>query len=1458
MKKWKVYISSTFQDLKEYRSELITLFQNQLKNSFELTHIMERMFDEGTYSPYVEDCVAAVKDSDIYLIILGNKVGSFPPDENRTYTEIELDTAIKNNKKIFCLRLDEFDKKEIDNPQKHKEVLQKFAGRPIHTFADKTELRNALLECLIPFTNQAPINDKNPYKGLAAFKVEDGEYFFGRESELNECLKKIVTSDNNIFISVIGSSGTGKSSFVQAGLVYRLSKWDKFGLSDSVICIVRPGNTPFTNLKYQLKLKGLSTSKIESQSISTNLILYFDQFEEIITQCHSPQSKAEVKKLFQFLDKLTLTNSLDYQILVITSFRSDHLSELANFDFIKSHQVYFPLSSLDYRVNSEKWENSMRDIITKPAELNGVEIEKELVDQLLTQLMDVSGSLPILQFALTKLWVASGGSNRSISSTDFSKVSKGRGIAGIIEQHADTVVKLITTNGTKKVKTNIVKSIFVNLVQVNENQNDIRRSLKKDELLELLAIYPKQNVNEVIEILFSEKSRLLSETETGDGSFLVTIIHEVLIRKWDLLKEWINDRREALQQRKLILLDIEAHRNGQRSPYAGVQLSRTISWKEGNPDLTNPAIDEFINVSKRKKKKFDNIKKLVAAATIIILLGFGYFILQSLNKEQAKNYYIAAEKITETDPTIALRLIESALKLHNNKEYREKAVHLAGDHSFYKDIFEDSNGEFISRFSGDGTLVAIGYPDGRVILLNNDGKLLKTIQFPIKDNLARLSISKNNESIYVGDVSGNNYLGFLNKESIIILEKTTYSNKFTIDPPTFILNDSLIYVQKDSRDGNHTILSVNGPKQNVNISEYILFNQDFLGSLDEDQLIDYDSPFIKFSNNGTEMYLLNSNLLVSLYAYDVYSKEWRYQYSYNYTPQFNRLIVQDDIYDFDKGYTDNFKIMSPDDQSIGISSDGCTVLTRSSNLDSPPHSIYKFTDFELIAENSNLNEYLKNIGHHKKYVGKIDLPPVDSNIVKWVFSPDNKKFLTGHLNGEVSLWNIDGQLLQQFRGHKDRIVDLAFAPLNTILSVAADGKIKKWELYTDSFTTLRHSYAPDFRDLLKKYDDILGLDTLHIKINPEEFMVVLSYEEKDLHPELLSADISPDGFHITTLYNDYTLKLWTNKGELLWAKENCNRVFDETGYEINTVRFYGDGSKIITTNRDSSEDFIIWDRTTGKADAYVEERWQDEEFDLYTFSHDNKRAAFGVEGGDIRVYDFVRKDFEQILTAQEIRSLEFNEDGTSLAVPTSLDSILFYHLEKDSITKQQVFHEDLAGMNLSKDGTKLLTLSGRDIAYWNITPKSMDSIRRNIKNDLVYLSENGEFVAAYSGMYRREPKTELTIYDKNLDTIKQFSQINYAGNPFFKNNDDLILLEDLAGAIIWYNLEKNEIVRKYREPYSESNDLNIRISNNGEDIILFGPNEVDVVKIKTYQDYFKSPFVQEFSSNELDAIVNKN
>jgi hypothetical protein len=264
----------------------------------------------------------------------------------------------------------------------------------------------------------------------------------------------------------------------------------------------------------------------------------------------------------------------------------------------------------------------MTEIISRPALKNGVVIEKELVEQLLEQIKDVDGSLPILQFTLDRIWNKESISDRCISSTEFNKLSEGKGVSGIIETHAENVINSITNKGQNKDKEDILKTIFVNLVEVNENLNDVKRTVSKAELYSILKLHPEQVVNEVFETLVSEKSRLLNISQDKDETINVGIIHEELIRKWERLKDWINNRREGLEQKKKILQDIKAFNKGEENLYNRKKLKRARTWLTNNPDLTNDEINSFIDQSRLKSKKrlFKNSIMLITSIAVVFFL----------------------------------------------------------------------------------------------------------------------------------------------------------------------------------------------------------------------------------------------------------------------------------------------------------------------------------------------------------------------------------------------------------------------------------------------------------------------------------------------------------------------------------------------------------------------------------------------------------------------------------------------------------------------------------------------------------------------------------------------------------------------------------------------------------------------------------------------------------------------
>jgi hypothetical protein len=214
MPKQKVYISSTFRDLKEYRALLRDFFYKEIKQQFELCKIMEHMWDDGSQTPFVEECVREVKAADIYILILGNKVGSFPPNETRTYTEIELDTAIEGNKKIYVFRFEAFDTAQMDHPTKHAELLAKFAGKPTHTFANDDQLEKHLLKRLMPHTG-VPVQHKmaETFYGMLN---ELPDNYFGRTDELDTIHTYLNPKDHTLppETAIVGEGGMGKTALM--------------------------------------------------------------------------------------------------------------------------------------------------------------------------------------------------------------------------------------------------------------------------------------------------------------------------------------------------------------------------------------------------------------------------------------------------------------------------------------------------------------------------------------------------------------------------------------------------------------------------------------------------------------------------------------------------------------------------------------------------------------------------------------------------------------------------------------------------------------------------------------------------------------------------------------------------------------------------------------------------------------------------------------------------------------------------------------------------------------------------------------------------------------------------------------------------------------------------------------------------------------------------------------------
>ncbi len=246
----------------------------------------------------------------------------------------------------------------------------------------------------------------NPYPGLAAFKPEDCRFFFGREADTQRVVERL---ERSRFVSVIGRSGTGKSSLVAAGVFPALCQ-RKGRLS---YLRFKPQADPCTQLAGALdralpeerltlgppraerirQALAADPAKAASEQfgkLAAPILLFADQFEELFTQT-PPAIAAGFRALIEALRG----NEAIYLVLTLRSEFMPRLMEWLGAELFGSSLL--GLDPIDDEVR-------LRQIIVRPAEASGVAVQPELLKKLLPAARDMAGALPLLALTLAQLF----------------------------------------------------------------------------------------------------------------------------------------------------------------------------------------------------------------------------------------------------------------------------------------------------------------------------------------------------------------------------------------------------------------------------------------------------------------------------------------------------------------------------------------------------------------------------------------------------------------------------------------------------------------------------------------------------------------------------------------------------------------------------------------------------------------------------------------------------------------------------------------------------------------------------------------------------------------------------------------------------------------------------------------------------------------------------------------------
>ncbi len=604
-----------------------------------------------------------------------------------------------------------------DTPWRHV-LTQALAWNPNDRFESAMSLGRALEEVSL---RPGSAENRSPFPGLASFGEDEAEFFFGRELEVEAIWRKLSRVH---MTAVIGPSGAGKSSFLRAGVT--ASAPDGWSV---IYCT--PGNRPFTALAQALgpELAGdrdavRDLPRFDEIEVAVSLakrwrsrhdqtLVIIDQFEELFTL-----SPSEVQRQFS---RLIGGLVMDADVHVLVSMRDDFLF------YCHTQEALQPLFS-DLTPLGPPSGAALRRTLVQPALLCGYRYEDEaLVDDMLAEIADARGALPLVAFAASRLWEHRDRERGLLTRDSYVGIG---GVVGALAQHAEATIERI---GHQRLP--VAREMFRNLVTAQGT----RAVLKAEELLSLFSKpEERQAAEEVLGSLIEARLLTTFEGINGDKG-QVEIIHESLLSAWPRLVRWRTQDADNAQLRDQLRQSAQLWDDKGRAAdllWSGTSFQEFELWRERYSGALTATEEAYAQAMMDLAERRQRNRRMAFAATILVLLGVVAVIsglwLQSKKAERravaeaqrasASELLAVGQLEYEENPTLALAYAIASLRRSDSDEIRRFALqNLWRAPAAFSLELAGELVPFRVRFSPDGRWLVQAGNDGNLWLWSSSG-----------------------------------------------------------------------------------------------------------------------------------------------------------------------------------------------------------------------------------------------------------------------------------------------------------------------------------------------------------------------------------------------------------------------------------------------------------------------------------------------------------------------------------------------------------------------------------------------------------------------------------------------------------------------------------------------------------------------------------------------------------------
>jgi WD40 repeat protein len=1135
------------------------------------------------------------------------------------------------------------------------------------------------------------LEDNNPYRGLESYETKHSALFFGRTTLIEKLCDAIC--DRSLTV-VLGASGSGKSSLVKAGSIAHLERSAQIEQTQNkrlkpqkhphqckytawqILTPIRPGEFPLNSLKSVLKeLRGSETAQIDSQILintievwskvhpETKLLLVIDQLEELITLCRRESEKQ------QFLDLLAdLLKAHPNRLQLVVTLRSDFEPQFRN-------TPLEPLWQAARFVVPAMSREELREVIEEPASAKVVYFESldtqgYLVDRLIDEVAGMPGSLPLLSFALSELYLKLARRyleaqnrgdtvDRSITWADYDELG---GVTKSLTHRADEEYDALVKIDPAYDRT--IRNLMLRMVALGGEL--ARRQVPESELN-----YPEpENTRiQLVKEKFLSARLLVSGNDANDHTYIEPA-HDALVRGWEKLLIWKKEAQESLL------------------------LQRRLT----------PVAEEWERVLKNDKeqaKRFlDKVSQLVS-----------WFDRRLLSVENLGN------KISD-------RVAQLCRRAQNQQELsREKPVQFLWDANPYLNVldkelsshdswFNQTEAEFVRQSVAQKRRnrswrwrIAIG------VILGLSGLTIAALfQLQQAQRQRAEQLAATSKAL----LATNPIEAEINAIAATGLSQSAFV-QFPDRPQFRTVDSSLLAVIQENRERNQLLHEFSSTVTSV------AFSPDgkrmVSGSLNDMQIWDATTGkaignrfgdtdrvnSVAFSPDGK--HIVSSSDDMTVRVWDATTGQPIGKPLTGHTDRVNSVAFSPDgkrivsgsedkrvrVWDATTGRPIGKPLTGHTDRisSVAFSPDGKRIVSGGGDM-----QIWDAATGQAIG----------NPFGHKDLFNSV------------VFSPDGKRIVSGSNDMTVRIWDATtgrpiGKLLT---GHTDRINSVAFSPDGKrIVSGSGrknkgDNTVRVWDATTGQpigkpFTGHESwinsvAFSPDGKHIVS------GSNDMTVRIWDATTSQGINNPLKGHTDPVKSVAFSPDGKRIISGSLDTTVRLWDAITGQLIGKPFTGYKGSDIYSSVSSVAFSPDGKRIVSGHLTGVR---IWDATTGQPISKpFSGGYYNNDIHSVVFSPDGKSIVSG--GGDktVRIWDAttgeaIGKPFSG--HKSPVNSVAFSRDSKRIFSGSGDNMVRIWDVTTgQAIGKPTVYQGSGISVAFSPDGKRIVS-GGEDMRIWDVT-----------------------------------------------------------------------------------------------------------------------------------------------------------